>query len=81
MAGVWVWIIFFALCLVGMFVIGKVFVQPKGRLFLAHAALGICSLLIAQALLPTVRLNLVTLAASTVLGVPGTILVLVIGLL
>ena len=74
----WAWVAILALLMGVMFVSGRALIGGKGWRRLIHAGLGIAALLGMQALWGNVSVNLLTLAVSGVLGLPGAVLAVVL---
>jgi hypothetical protein len=74
----WEWVAILAVLMAVMFAVGRALIGGAGWRRLAHAGLGIVSLVAAQALWGNVSVNLVTLAVSSVLGLPGTVMTIVL---
>jgi len=74
----WAWVAIFAVLMAGMFALGRALVGGKGWRRLIHAGLGVAALFAAQALWGNVSVNLVTLAVSGTLGLPGVVLAVVL---
>ncbi len=77
----WVWVLALAGLMAGLFWLGRLLVRGSGWRRLIHACLGIGVLFAAQAFVGGVSVNLVTLAVSGVLGVPGAVMSVVLTLL
>ena len=74
----WVWVAILAVLMAVMFALGRTLIGSKGRRRLIHAGLGIAALLAMQAVWGNVSVNLVTLAVSGALGLPGAVLTAVL---
>ncbi len=74
----WEWVAILAVLMMVMFVAGRALIGGKGWRRLLHAGLGIAALFAAQAVWANVSVNLVTLAVSGVLGVPGAVMTIVL---
>lgn len=70
-----------ALFMAALYAASKLFAGPKMRGVLIYAALGVGSLWTLHALGAGVGINLLTLAVSAVLGVPGTALIWLVGMI
>ncbi len=77
----WEWVLILAVLMAVLFAAGRALIGGRGWRRLFHAALGIGALFAAQTFLGNVTVNLVTLAVSGVLGVPGAVLSVVLTLL
>jgi len=74
----WAWVAILALLMGTMFLLGRALIGGKGWRRLIHAGLGIAALLGMQALWGNVSVNLLTLAVSGALGLPGAVLAVVL---
>ena len=77
----WVWAAILAALMAVMFALGRALIGGKGWRRLIHAGLGVAALFAAQAVWGNVSVNLVTLAVSGALGLPGAVLAVVLSAL
>ena len=77
----WVWVLILAALMAVLFALGRALVGNKGWRRLIHAGLGVAALFAAQAVWGNVSVNLVTLAVSGALGLPGAVLAAVLAAL
>ncbi|MCL2810755.1 MAG: hypothetical protein FWD25_02575 [Clostridia bacterium] len=74
----WAWVAIMAVLMAVMFVLGRALIGGKGWRRLIHAGMGVAGLLGMQAIWGNVSVNLLTLAVSGVLGLPGAVLAVVL---
>jgi len=77
----WAWVAILAVLMAAMFALGRTLIGGKGRRRLIHAGLGVTALLAMQAVWGNVSVNLVTLAVSGALGLPGAVLAVVLSVI
>ena len=74
----WAWVAILAVLMAVMFTLGRALIGGRGWRRLIHAGLGVAALLGMQAAWGNVSVNLVTLAVSGALGLPGAVLAMVL---
>jgi len=74
----WAWVAILAVLMAVMFTLGRALIGGRGWRRLIHAGLGVAALLAMQAAWGNVSVNLVTLAVSGALGLPGAVLAMVL---
>lgn len=77
----WEWVLILAVAMGVLFLLGRALIGKRGWRWLIHAGLGIAALFVAQGAWGNVSVNLVTLAVSGLLGVPGALMSIVLSAL